>query len=125
MERKKPFPVGRALEGKNVVQVSCGGMHTVALTDKGKVGCEGWRCVRVWRCVSVRVWRCVRVSSPRTCMCVNPRCFIVTRVEKIQAAKRIIAETDSLPATLGALFLHKDGRGKFQAAKKIVHVGCF
>ena len=41
MERKKPFPVGRALEGKNVVQVSCGGMHTVALTDKGKVGCEG------------------------------------------------------------------------------------
>ena len=90
MERKKPFPVCRALEGKNVVQVSCGGMHTVALTDKGKVGCEGWRCVRVWRCVSVRVWRCVRVSSPRTCMCVSPRCFIVTRVEKIQAAKRII-----------------------------------
>ena len=44
MERKKPFPVGRALEGKNVVQVSCGGMHTVALTDKGKVRvcvCEG------------------------------------------------------------------------------------
>ena len=41
MERKKPFPVGDALEGKNVVQVSCGGMHTVALTDNGKVCCEG------------------------------------------------------------------------------------
>lgn len=40
MERKKPFPVGGALEGKNVVQVLCGGMHTVALTDEGKV-CHG------------------------------------------------------------------------------------
>ena len=38
MERKKPFPVGGALAGKNVVQVTCGGMHTVALTDKGEVG---------------------------------------------------------------------------------------
>ena len=37
IERKKPFPVGGALEGKNVVQVYCGGMHTVALTDEGKV----------------------------------------------------------------------------------------
>ena len=38
MERKRPFPVGGALAGKNVVQVVCGGMHTVALTDEGEVG---------------------------------------------------------------------------------------
>ena len=38
MERKRPFPVGGALAGKNVVQVVCGGMHTVALTDAGEVG---------------------------------------------------------------------------------------
>ena len=37
MERKKPFPVGGALASKNVVQVICGGMHTVALTDEGEV----------------------------------------------------------------------------------------
>ena len=37
MERKKPFPVGGALASKNVVQVTCGGMHTVALTDEGEV----------------------------------------------------------------------------------------
>ncbi len=37
-ERKKPSPVGGALEGLKVVQVVCGGMHTVALTDQGKVG---------------------------------------------------------------------------------------
>lgn len=36
-ERKKPAPVGGALEGQRVVQVICGGMHTVALTDDGKV----------------------------------------------------------------------------------------
>lgn len=36
-ERKKPFPVGGALEGKKIVQVVCGGMHTVALTDDGQV----------------------------------------------------------------------------------------
>ena len=37
MERKKPFPVGGALASKNVIQVTCGGMHTVALTDEGEV----------------------------------------------------------------------------------------
>ena len=37
-ERKKPFPVRGELEGKRMVQVVCGGMHTVALTDDGKVG---------------------------------------------------------------------------------------
>lgn len=36
-ERKKPFPVGGVLEGKKVVQVACGGMHTVALTEDGQV----------------------------------------------------------------------------------------
>ena len=38
LEKKKPFPVGGALEGVGVVQVVCGGMHTVALTATGKVG---------------------------------------------------------------------------------------
>ncbi len=38
MERKKPSPVGGDLEGKSVIQVICGGMHTVALTEDGKVG---------------------------------------------------------------------------------------
>ena len=37
MERKKPYPVGGALEGLRVSQVVCGGMHTVALTDQGTV----------------------------------------------------------------------------------------
>lgn len=36
-ERKKPFPVAGQLEGRKIVQVECGGMHTVALTDDGKV----------------------------------------------------------------------------------------
>ena len=36
-ERKKPSTVGGALEGKKIVQVVCGGMHTVALTDDGQV----------------------------------------------------------------------------------------
>ena len=39
MEKKKPSPVGGALTGLQVVQVVCGGMHTAALTDDGKV----WR----------------------------------------------------------------------------------
>ena len=38
MERSKPFPVGGAVENLRVVQVTCGGMHTAALTDSGKVG---------------------------------------------------------------------------------------
>lgn len=37
MERSRPFPVTSALDGLHVVQVVCGGMHTAALTDKGKV----------------------------------------------------------------------------------------
>lgn len=37
MERKKPFPVGGPLASKSVIQVTCGGMHTVALTDEGEV----------------------------------------------------------------------------------------
>lgn len=36
-ERKKPAPVSGELEGKKVVQIVCGGMHTVALTDDGQV----------------------------------------------------------------------------------------
>ena len=36
LERKKPALV-KSLEGLNIVQVECGGMHTVALTDDGKV----------------------------------------------------------------------------------------
>ena len=36
-ERKKPFPVAGQLEGFKIVQVECGGMHTVVLTDDGKV----------------------------------------------------------------------------------------
>ncbi len=43
MERKKPCPVGGELEGKNVVQVVCGGMHTAALTEGGKVRRKGGR----------------------------------------------------------------------------------
>ncbi len=41
-ERKKPSSVGGALEGLNVVQVVCGGMHTVALTHQGQVSCNRW-----------------------------------------------------------------------------------
>lgn len=37
MERKKPFLVCGELEGKKIVQVVCGGMHTVALTKDGRV----------------------------------------------------------------------------------------
>ncbi|KAK2567315.1 Regulator of chromosome condensation [Acropora cervicornis] len=37
LERKKPALV-KSLEGLNIVQVECGGMHTVALTDDGKDG---------------------------------------------------------------------------------------
>ncbi len=36
-ERKKPYLVTGELEKKKVVQVVCGGMHTTALTDDGKV----------------------------------------------------------------------------------------
>lgn len=41
LERKKPALV-KSLEGLNIVQVECGGMHTVALTDDGKV--YTWGC---------------------------------------------------------------------------------
>ena len=37
-ERKKPFPVAGVLSDVNIVQLQCGGMHTVALSDQGKVG---------------------------------------------------------------------------------------
>ena len=37
VERKKPHPVGGALEGCIITQVICGGMHTVALSKEGKV----------------------------------------------------------------------------------------
>ena len=37
MERKKPSPVCGELEGKKIVQVVCGGMHTVAVSEDGKV----------------------------------------------------------------------------------------
>ena len=36
-ERKKPFPVAGLLSDVNIVQVECGGMHTVALSDQGEV----------------------------------------------------------------------------------------
>jgi len=39
-ERKKPFPVAGQLEGHKIIQIECGGMHTVALTDDGKVSNE-------------------------------------------------------------------------------------
>jgi regulator of chromosome condensation len=42
MEKKKPYPVGGALKDKNVVQVSCGGVHTVVLTDEGHI--YSWGC---------------------------------------------------------------------------------
>lgn len=42
VERKKPYPVGGALSGLNIIQVACGGMHTIALTDEGKV--YTWGC---------------------------------------------------------------------------------
>ena len=37
LEKKFPQPVGGELEGKEVVKVVCGGMHTVCLTADGKV----------------------------------------------------------------------------------------
>lgn len=36
LERKKPAIV-KGLDDLDIVQVECGGMHTVALTNKGKV----------------------------------------------------------------------------------------
>ncbi|KAJ1884437.1 hypothetical protein LPJ71_009715, partial [Coemansia sp. S17] len=36
IERKKPFPVG-ALAGSAVVDVACGGLHTMALTEAGSL----------------------------------------------------------------------------------------
>lgn len=39
-ERKKPFPVAGLLDGRRIVQVECGGMHTVVLTDDGKVSMD-------------------------------------------------------------------------------------
>lgn len=41
LERKKPALV-KSLEGLDIVQVECGGMHTVALSDDGKV--YTWGC---------------------------------------------------------------------------------
>lgn len=37
MERKRPFPVSGELKDENLIQVVCGGMHSVALTEDGKV----------------------------------------------------------------------------------------
>ena len=37
MEKKMPFPGGGVLENMRVVQVTCGGMHTAALTENGQV----------------------------------------------------------------------------------------
>ena len=37
MERKKATPVGGVLKGKKILQVVCGGIHTVALLDGGEV----------------------------------------------------------------------------------------
>ena len=45
-ERKKPYPVKGELSDKEVIQVECGGMHSVALTADGKV------CVFVNLCYS-------------------------------------------------------------------------
>ena len=41
VEKKKPFPVGGTLQGLAVVEVVCGGMHSVALTREGRVSGEG------------------------------------------------------------------------------------
>ncbi|KAJ2866966.1 hypothetical protein GGH94_001133 [Coemansia aciculifera] len=41
IERKKPFPVG-ALAGSAVVDVACGGLHTMALTEAGALW--SWGC---------------------------------------------------------------------------------
>ena len=37
LERKFPQPVSGELQGEKVIQLVCGGMHTVALVDSGKV----------------------------------------------------------------------------------------
>ena len=37
IEKKRPCKVGGALEGVRLVQVECGGMHSVALSSDGKV----------------------------------------------------------------------------------------
>ena len=55
-ERKRPFPVGGELEGKRVVQVVCGGMHTVALTDQGEVRGCGLCVALYWSCDCHMVW---------------------------------------------------------------------
>ena len=47
-ERKKPYPVTGLLEGLKITQIECGGMHTVVLTDDGKVTyCTTHFCVRL------------------------------------------------------------------------------
>ena len=39
VEQKKPHPVGGVLEGSEVIQVVCGGMHIVVLTKDGTDSC--------------------------------------------------------------------------------------
>jgi regulator of chromosome condensation len=36
LERKRPMPL-KALDGEEIVDVVCGGMHSIALTKSGKV----------------------------------------------------------------------------------------
>lgn len=36
LERKKPMPL-KALDDENIVDVVCGGMHSIAITKEGKV----------------------------------------------------------------------------------------
>ena len=43
LERKKPAIVP-GLEGKKMIQITCGGMHTVALTNTGEVGVLSHKC---------------------------------------------------------------------------------
>ena len=49
MERKKPSPVCGELEGKKIVQVVCGGMHTVAVSEDGKVHVRVTCCLLQYR----------------------------------------------------------------------------
>ena len=58
LERKKPAIV-KGLDDLEIVQVECGGMHTVALTDSGKVmsGCM------IYQQRSLNLFKAPRVSS--------------------------------------------------------------
>lgn len=47
LTRKKPMPL-KVLDDKEIVDIVCGGMHTLAITREGKVKGKRYSCLRVY-----------------------------------------------------------------------------